>query len=704
MSAPNVAGRPRSRTAGILAAAVAAAAVAAVAALVLLRPVPVPAPSDSPSSAAPARLLVHDFDGETLARPGVSCRTWALDTRAVVYPVDFRAVPCDRPGAAGRALRLAYAWHPDSTTIDGFFFRLDRLDASAFDRLEFWVKGDTAAGFAPSFQVEVKKPNPHRAGETLRGSFVVDGIGPAWRLVSIPLRKMTGLADWTGLEEIAFVFHSRRGRAGGDSGAYLLDDVAFVRTGDPGPGIYDTIPVPRKRAWEAAHGGEGATASAIRARLRGWPSIHLADTAALPADDRAFLLRVARDTWRGLDSLCDSELGLPLDTVRFGETSTDLEASRIGDYTNVTNIGVYLLCVVGARELDFLTRDEAVDRLARILGTLERLETHDGFFFNYYDTTSGERTSHFVSFVDSAWLTAGLMAVRQAFAELAPRCGAIIDRQDYRFFYDEVEELMNHGYYANLGVRAEYHYGALYTEARAGSLIAIGKGDVPEEHWFRMFRTFPESWGWQSMKPRGRAPKRVRGHEFSGGFYEWKGERYVPSWGGSLFEALMPTICVDEERIAPRSLGRNDRVHALLHRRYATEELGLPVWGMSPCSVPDTDSYGEYGAWVLGSYGYKVGAVTPHVVGLAAPFMPAEAAACLREMARRYPIYGEYGFYDSVNPSTGRVAYKYLALDQSMLFLGLANHLGDGCVRRHFMADPIARRAAAVVGEEDFLR
>jgi len=59
-----------------------------------------------------------------------------------------------------------------------------------------------------------------------------------------------------------------------------------------------------------------------------------------------------------------------------------------------------------------VTRDEALARIRAVLGALGRLETHEGFFFNYYDTTSLERTSNFVSFVDSAWLTAGLLVVR----------------------------------------------------------------------------------------------------------------------------------------------------------------------------------------------------------------------------------------------------------------------------------------------------
>src|SRR5437899_503225 len=101
---------------------------------------------------------------------------------------------------------------------------------------------------------------------------------------------------------------------------------------------------------------------------------------------------------------------------------------------------------------------------------------------------------------------------------------------------------MSHGYYVHLASRSRYHYGTLYAESRLGSLIAIGKGDVPEEHWFAMARTFASSCRWQTQTPHGRIHKEVRGHAFSGGYYEWKGTKYVPSWGGSMFEALMPAL------------------------------------------------------------------------------------------------------------------------------------------------------------------
>ena len=261
---------------------------------------------------------------------------------------------------------------------------------------------------------------------------------------------------------------------------------------------------------------------------------------------------------------------------------------------------------------------------------------------------------------------------------------------------------MNHGYYVNLGCSSEYHYGLLYTEARVLSLIAIGKGDVPPTHWFKLMRTLPAEERWQRQPPHARVAKRVEGVEFGGGWYQHADERYVPSWGGSMFEALMPTLVVDERRYAPESLGRNDVVHATLQRRHALDELGYPVWGMSPSATARGDGYGEFGVSYLGVLGYPAGVVTPHASALALGVTPQAAIGNLRELASRYPIYGEYGYYDAVEPSSGTVGYRYLTLDQAMLFVAIANHLAEGVIQRHFAADPIAASALPMLAEERF--
>jgi hypothetical protein len=464
------------------------------------------------------------------------------------------------------------------------------------------------------------------------------------------------------------------------------------------------ITASKKQLWEASQGGSRPLEAALRSRLRGWPTRLTVEPRSLPRGRRAFAQRLAEDTWRGLDALTDRSNGLPLDTVVFapGERGAPPRGTIIGDYTNVTNVGLHLAAVVGAMDLGILDARQAFERLDQVITTLESLETDRGFFFNYYDTTSLERTSHFVSFVDSAWLTAGLMVARAAFPELAERCDALIARTDYGEMYDRGSDLMSHGYYLEPRARSRYHYGVLYTEARLGALIAIGKGDVPESVWFSMIRTFPPACRWQSRPPQDVRTREILGHRVTAGVYRWRGLRYVPSWGGSMFEALMPTVLLDEQRAAPRSLGRNGLVHAVGQRRYARQVLGSTLWGFSPSSRPDTDAYGEFGVKPLGSFGYPAGPVTPHAAALALAVTPRPALDALWQLATRYRAYGEYGLYDAVDPRTGTVATKYLALDQSMLFLALVNYLTDGAITRRFATDPIMQRALPLIAVEDF--
>jgi hypothetical protein len=137
-------------------------------------------------------------------------------------------------------------------------------------------------------------------------------------------------------------------------------------------------------------------------------------------------------------------------------------------------------------------------------------------------------------------------------------------------------------------------------------------------------------------------------------------------------------------------------------RRYAAETLGLPVWGWSSSATLDPGGYGEHGVPDLGTIGYPTGVVTPHASALALAVDSSAAVANLRALAARYPVYGDFGFYDAVDPTTGAVAPVYLTLDQAMIFLATANRLCDGCVQRRFAADPIAQRALPVLRPERF--
>ncbi len=614
-----------------------------------------------------------------------------------------------RAGRKEQVLRLRYRMNltadDDIGAAYGMRLNLPALNMGDYDHLRLWVRLEATQGAAPRLRVRF---NPAPEGQAVNApgeGFNIIGLNTTWRQVLVPLNELSGVFPGITPTHLNLIIIPAQDALNTDSkttlkGALEIDDIELVRVGQRVGAYEDRAVAAQKKTWEMQRGGEVAARKAIRARAIELPPGPLVLREPLPQDEQEFTQKVLRDTWRGLDGLRDRENGLPFDTVTFFPGGG---APAVGDYTNVTNIGLFMMSVVAARELGLIDSKGAFSRLQRLVGTLEKLETYHGFFFNYYDTTSLERTSHFISFVDSAWLSAGLMTARMAEPKLKPRIDALLKRQNYAFFYDAKTGQMAHGYHVQRDERSNNRYGLLYSEPRLGSLIAIGRGDVPASHWFALSRTFPVDWNWQSMSPLNRTPRLVDGYKVTGGYYAWQGLRYLPSWGGSMFEALMPLLALDDQAYAPHSLGANAIAHVDIQRRYAQEVLNLPVWGMSPSANP-LGGYGEYGISILGVKGYDESVVTPHASGLAAMLRPREAVLNLRELAQLYPIYGNFGFYDAVDPKSGKVAYKYLALDQSMLFLGLANTVKPHLVQRYFAADPDIKRALPVVRSENFFK
>ncbi len=609
-----------------------------------------------------------------------------------------------------QALKMSYTATCEGVCESGLWMRMMYFDASPFTHLAVDVKGDPEAGHTDIVKLELKKYKHGSTTEQISGTSRIK-ITDEWQTVRIPLNSMTGLFDFSNVEtwsnpsvsrkdifEFVINFHNRLVSV--PEGTVYFDNIRFVDTGDAGPSPLDSPPRKGEKTPTKLEGAEFA--QFLAARLQGFPeTIDIRKT--FPADDHEFLMQVAKDTWRFFDEIVDAEHGLPLDTIQLGIDQPIDDTTIIGDYTNVTNIGIYLMCLVSAVDFDFISHEDARSRLQLTLNTLEKMEAHEsGFLYNYYDTTTMERTSYFVSLVDSGWLTSGLYVVRSAFPELTPQIERLLAERNFEFFYDSMDRQMWHGYYDNMKVYADYHYGPLYSEPRAISYMAIARGEVPMEHWFEgMTRTFPESFSWQEQKPHNRVERTTLGHTYFGGHYTWKDLNYVPSWGGSAFEALLPTMVLDEQGLSPKGLGLNDLNHAIGQQRYAMEELGYPVWGMSPSSVPE-GGYSEYGATSFGTKGYHVGVVTPHASALALDFIPKEATDNLRKLAELYDIYGPYGFYDAVTVETGLVAKKYLALDQGMILVALNNYFNDGSIRKHFHAHPDMKSVEMMLSEEDF--
>jgi len=621
-----------------------------------------------PADAPKASLSLADFDQQS--RENLE-PYWGESTQGCVLSFASNR----EKGREGSSLKIAYDLNPPNNKLNGCRIRFREEIKEIFDGIVLYVRGDGEAKFTTTLDIVFKSKKES-------GAYRVTGVSSSWKLVPILFSEVEGISDWSKVSEMDILFDSQV--VTNLKGTIFIDDIFLS------PGC--DLETKQVKSSDLVIGD--SRTDILIGNLKGFPQKVMMNR-EMPKAEREFLKTIARDTWGYFRDIVDRKRHLPLNYIQVAPKKA------VGDYVSTTDLGLYLMSVVSAYDLGFIDREEAVERIESTLNIVEKLEKVHCFMYNYYDTTRLNPTSSFISFVDSGWFIMGLIIARQAFPEeLEERCSRIIDSHDFSFFYDRSNGQMRHGYHMDMERYSEYHYGAFYTEARAISLLAIGKGDVPPEHWFKIYRTFPKEWDWQNKVPGGTF-KKYLGVDIFEGYYEYDGMKIVPSWGGSLFEGLMPTLVVKEGELAKKNLALNNSRYVEAHIRFAEKEK-YPVWGLSPCSIPG-EGYDAYGVKDLGMKGYEAGIVTPYATFLALEIMPEKAVANLRKFLQAYPdIYGEYGFYDSVDVETGEVSKKYLCLDQGMVLVALNNYLNKGIIRNRFHNDEIGRRAEYLLEIEEF--
>ena len=549
---------------------------------------------------------------------------------------------------------------------------LQRLDMSAANYLVFKCKTETVEPFTGRIRVALTD----WAGKTVEKDVTEACLQTeGWNDVFLPMAAFMGV-DLDQLDLLSFSVFARESNFAGKVG---LDEIAFW--GRPEVGFESVLD-----------------------NFVGFPKSVLNEPRRkellATRNDKELLLKIAQDTWRYFENAIDKRNRLLSDHFKVGDYP--LAAA----YTSPTNIAMDLMGTVAARELGILSPEKATRRVQALLKTLRKLKTWKGFFYNFYETTRLNVTRQFISSVDSGWLAVALVVVRQAFpGEIAKEATAILDGFHFQDFLDPENNQLRVGFDVESQRATPYHYGMLVTEARVTSLYGIGKGDLPREHWWHLYRTAPEEWEWQTQKPQGKMVERDNVSYFQG-YYSEGSKKFVPTWGGSLFELLMPTMVICESKFAPRSFGANNKTVTELQRDYALHEKKYPVWGISPASTSDGRrwQYGEFGVRKLGVKGYPDrGVITPHASFLALEALPKDAIQNIRKLLE-FEIYGEYGFYDTISFPSGRINTQYLALDQGMILIPIANYLKKGVIQNYFHADPIGKKVKDLIGTEDFFR
>ncbi|MGZ6267916.1 MAG: GH36-type glycosyl hydrolase domain-containing protein, partial [Candidatus Limnocylindrales bacterium] len=274
----------------------------------------------------------------------------------------------------------------------------------------------------------------------------------------------------------------------------------------------------------------------------------------------------------------------------------------------------------------------------------------------------------------AATLTRRLLAI-------ADQAQQLFRETDFSFLFDPTRKLFSIGYRVRDGTLDPSYYDLLASEARLASFLAIAKGDVAPDHWFRLGR---------ALTPVGRGSALI-------------------SWSGSMFEYLMPALVM---RAPARSL--LDQTYQLVVARQISYAATLSVpWGMSESAfnARDLEQTYQYSSFGVPGLGLRRGlsedvVVAPYATALGGMIRP---EAAVRNFARlsKAGASGRYGFREALDYTARRlpegasvaVVSTYMAHHQGMVLVALGNILHDRAMVERFHADPIVEATELLLQE-----
>lgn len=340
--------------------------------------------------------------------------------------------------------------------------------------------------------------------------------------------------------------------------------------------------------------------------------------------------------------------------------------------TSPTNIGLAMLCWLGAYDCGFITDTELEHGLSHTLDTIEKLDKWHGHLYNWYNTSNLKPLNpRYVSSVDNGNYAAALYALRNGLSSLGEKfslCVARIDlilrSTDFSVLYNRRKHLFHIGYDVEKGEYTPSFYDLYASESRLLSYYCAAFRQVSPKNWRSINRFIVKRRGYLGVK----------------------------SWTGTMFEYFMPNLLLP---VYKGSLSDEMLRFALSEQvRYG----GRGPWGISECGIYSFDkslAY-QYKACGVPALALKPDAdkdmvISPYSTYLALPFAP---EACVRNLKklRDLDMYGEYGFFEAIDYTPTRtggnpcIVRSYMAHHLAMSFISCLNYRFDNIMQRRFMS------------------
>jgi hypothetical protein len=268
-----------------------------------------------------------------------------------------------------------------------------------------------------------------------------------------------------------------------------------------------------------------------------------------------------------------------------------------------------------------------------------------------------------------------LAKLRDDISTIAEEAERHADSMRYGFLFVESRQLLSIGFDGATGELHSACYDLLASEARIASFLAVAKGDIPQQSWFRLDRSHVLVQGLPALL----------------------------SWTGTMFEYMMPALWM---RTFPNTLIARSLESAVRIQRDHVRNI---PWGISESGFAKIDPQGRYAyqAWGIPALALKYGAedgpvISPYSTFLALSIFRKQAVANLRRMAGMNWV-GNYGFYEAADYTQGKepqLVRSWMAHHQGMCLLALTNLLKDNIVQLWFHSSPRVRATELLLHEK----
>lgn len=124
------------------------------------------------------------------------------------------------PGAEGKSLRLDYDVESENPAYNGFWMKLNGLDASDYNTVSLYIRGEGLKNFTKRVKFEIKDSANRLA------PYIVSGITEKWQKIEIPFERFRKIQDWSSMGEFVIVFDDMNSDP--KEGTILIDRIAFI--------------------------------------------------------------------------------------------------------------------------------------------------------------------------------------------------------------------------------------------------------------------------------------------------------------------------------------------------------------------------------------------------------------------------------------------------------------------------------------------